>query len=182
MMMARLAAFLGRMTVWHVALTELVVASTTIAAVWMIEWAGYPACELCLRERKAYYAAIPLSALLVWLLSTRGRQSFAMAGFVALALIFVANSIFGIYHAGVEWGWFVGPTECTGAYSQASDVSEFMKQLEKVQVVRCDAPALRIFGLSLAGWNAIVSAGLAGLAALAARRLSYGSSSVSQYK
>jgi disulfide bond formation protein DsbB len=182
MMMDRLAALVSRVTAWHVALAELVVATGTIAAAWMIEWAGYPPCDLCLRERKAYYAAIPLCALLVWLISTRGRQGFALAGFVALALIFVANSIFGIYHAGVEWGWFVGPTECTGAYTQASDVNEFMRQLEKVQVVRCDAPALRIFGLSLAGWNAIVSAGLAGLAAFAGCRLYYGSSSVSQYK
>jgi disulfide bond formation protein DsbB len=89
--------------------------------------------------------------------------------FSLLALIFVVSAIFGAYHAGVEWGFWPGPTECTGALTRAASVTDFLKQLESVKVVRCDSAALRIFGLSLAGWNALISAGLAALAILGLR-------------
>jgi disulfide bond formation protein DsbB len=88
---------------------------------------------------------------------------------VALALIFVASAVFGAYHAGVEWGFWTGPTECTGALDRAASVSDFLKQLETVKAVRCDSAALRILGLSLAGWNAVISVGLVVLAALGLR-------------
>ena len=86
-----------------------------------------------------------------------------------LALIFAASVVLGAYHAGVEWGFWAGPTECTGALDRAASVSDFLKQLETVKVVRCDSAALRILGLSLAGWNAVISAGLAALATLGLR-------------
>ena len=89
--------------------------------------------------------------------------------FSLLALIFAASAIFGAYHAGVEWGFWPGPTECTGALQRAASVTDFLKQLESVKVVRCDSAALRILGLSLAGWNAVISAGLAALAVLGLR-------------
>jgi disulfide bond formation protein DsbB len=160
----------------------LIVATGTIAGAWLFEIMGYLPCELCLKERTAYYAAVPLAALVVWLTSVRGHFGLASAGILGLALIFAASSIFGIYHTGVEWGWFPGPTECTGSYTPAPDINAFLKELNKVQVVRCDAPALHVLGLSLAAWNAIISAALTALAIAAAGRLSHGSSSVSQYK
>jgi disulfide bond formation protein DsbB len=89
--------------------------------------------------------------------------------FSILALIFGVSAIFGAYHAGVEWGFWPGPTECTGALQRAASVSDFLKQLESVKVVRCDSAALRILGLSLAGWNALISAGLAALAMIGLR-------------
>ena len=86
------------------------------------------------------------------------------ATLAGLVLIFAASAVFGAYHAGVEWGFWAGPTECTGALNRAASVEDFVKQLQTVKVVRCDSAALRILGLSLAGWNAIISAGLAALA------------------
>ena len=71
------------------------------------------------------------------------------------------SSIFGIYHSGVEWGWWQGPTDCTGTLNAAPSLNDFLKQLETVKVVRCDAVAIRILGLSLAGWNAVISAAMA---------------------
>jgi disulfide bond formation protein DsbB len=174
------ATWLSGTSARQIALAVLIAAAFVIVAAWGFEAVGYSPCELCLKERKPYYAAIPLAALVVWLASGRGRPALALAGFVGLMLIFTASSLFGIYHTGVEWGWFSGPTECTGTYTPAEDVNAFLQQLEKAQVVRCDAPALHILGLSLAAWNAIISAGLAGLAVLGARRLPHGSSSVSQ--
>jgi disulfide bond formation protein DsbB len=91
------------------------------------------------------------------------------AAFVALALIFAASAVFGAYHAGVEWGFWPGPNECTGLLDRAASTDDFLKQLQSVKIARCDAPALRILGLSLADWNALISAGLAALAVAGAR-------------
>jgi disulfide bond formation protein DsbB len=180
--MIPIASLWNGVTARSASLATLVIASFAIAGAWLFEASGYVPCELCLKERRVYYAAIPLAAVVAWLSSGRGRRGLAAAGFVGLMLIFAANSLFGLYHTGVEWGIFPGPSECTGSYTPAEDVNGFLKQLEKVQVVRCDEPALHIFGLSLAAWNAIISAGLAALAFFGARRLPQGSSSVSQYK
>ena len=70
---------------------------------------------------------------------------------------------------GIEWGFWPGPKECTGPLDHARSTSDFLKQLQNVKVARCDAPALRILGLSLAAWNAVISAGLAALGVFGAR-------------
>ena len=71
---------------------------------------------------------------------------------------------FGAYHAGVEWGFWAGPTDCTGTPQRAADSADFLRQLQTVRIVRCDAVAIRVLGLSLAGWNAVVSLLVAALA------------------
>src|SRR5208337_5245161 len=140
----------------------------SITGAFIFEALGYAPCELCLKERIPYYAAIPIAAL-TFFFTARGTKALMRVGFVVLALIFAAIAVFGAYHAGVEWGFWPGPTECTGALDRAASVSDFLKQLETVKVVRCDSAALRILGLSLAGWNAVISAGLTALAALGLR-------------
>jgi len=144
----------------------LIVASATIGGAWIFQFAGYDPCHLCLMERWAYYAAMIISAAM---LLTRYSAS---PGLYLLALIMVASSIFGIYHSGVEWKWWPGPTTCTGGAALGG-----LPDLTK-PVVMCDEAALRILGLSLAGWNAVISAGLTVIALLGVR--SQGSSSVSQ--
>ena len=84
-------------------------------------------------------------------------------------MIFAASALFGVYHAGVEWGFWPGPAECTGDFKPAPGAN-LLEQLKTVKVVRCDAVAIRILGLSLAGWNAVVSALVAALALSGARR------------
>ena len=78
-------------------------------------------------------------------------------GMVILALIMLASCIFGIYHSGVEWKFWTGPTECTGDF--AGGLPDLTKK-----AVMCDQAAIRILGISLAGYNAIISAALAVLA------------------
>jgi len=147
----------------------LLVAFATIAGAWVFEWAGYAPCELCLMQRWAYYAGVPLAAL-VAIIAARGPRGLAGAGLALLGLIFLGGMIFGAYHAGVEWGFWPGPTGCTGALARADSMADFLKQLETTKVVRCDAVAIRILGLSLAGWNAVISAAMAALAFIGARR------------
>jgi len=84
--------------------------------------------------------------------------------------LIIGSMIFGVYHAGVEWGFWPGPSGCTGALAKADSMQDFLKQLETTKVVRCDAVAIRILGLSLACWNAVISAAMAALAFLGARK------------
>jgi disulfide bond formation protein DsbB len=138
-----------------------------LAAVWILQGFGYAPCELCLTQRYAFYAAIPLG-LLTAFLAARSAHGLARAGFALLALVFVASAVLAAYHAGVEYHWWQGPTACTGGPGSL-DVNDLMKSLDAVKVVRCDEVQLRIAGLSLAGWNVVASAVLAIYAALAAR-------------
>jgi disulfide bond formation protein DsbB len=138
-----------------------------LAAVWILQAFGYEPCELCLSQRYAFYAAVPLAALIAFFASSAPRL--ARAGFGLLALVFLANAALAGYHAGVEYHWWPGPTACTGGLTGPLDVNDMMKALNSVKVVRCDEAQLRVVGLSLAGWNVVVSAVLAVYAALAAR-------------
>lgn len=146
------------------ALTIAAVALAVIVAVWTLQLAGYVPCELCLKERLPFYAGLPL-ALLVAAIAWRGRASVAPAGYAALGLLFLAGVGLGAYHSGVEWGFWPGPSSCTGSLDRPAAVTDFLHQLQTVQVVRCDAPALKVAGLSLAAWNAVVCLLLAGSAA-----------------
>jgi disulfide bond formation protein DsbB len=144
----------------------LVAAGGAIGGAWIFEAFGYLPCELCLKQRIPYYYGAPLAAVVAYI-AARGPRGLLTTGFAALALVFAASAAFGAYHAGVEWGYWAGPTACTGSSlpAQGGDL-----------MVRCDEVAIRILGLSLAGWNAIVSLGITALAARAA----YGSSTESQ--
>lgn len=147
----------------------LALAVATIAGAFAFQAAGYAPCELCLKERLPYYAGIALAAVTL-ALARFGPPALARVGFVLLALLFLFSAGFGVYHAGVEWKWWEGPTGCTGAIARPTSNADFLQQLQTVHVVRCDAVAIRILGLSLAGWNAIVSLVIAGVAIAGARR------------
>jgi disulfide bond formation protein DsbB len=145
----------------------IAVASVVIlATVWIFQGLGYAPCELCLTQRYAFYAAVPLALLTA--LASRSAHGLARAGFALLALVFAANAALAAYHAGVEYHWWPGPTACTGGPGSL-DVNDLVNTLNSVKVVRCDEVQLRIAGLSLAGWNVVASAVLAAYAAIAAR-------------
>ena len=143
-------------------------AFATIAGAWIFQAYGIEPCELCLKQRFAYYAGVPLAALLALAESRRGR-SIVTAGLVALAVIFFANAIFGLYHSGVEAGWWAGPEACTGVIGGSPNVADLLKEMQTAKVVRCDEVQLRIAALSLANWNVLISAALTALAARATR-------------
>ncbi len=151
------------------ALVVFIAAAATIGGAWLFQMAGYIPCELCLKERWPYYVGVPLAALLA-ILAGSISQSSTRAGLYLLALIFAGSAIFGVYHAGVEWGFWPGPTACTGALSN-SDFDSFQQQLQNTVVVQCNAAAIRIIGISLAGWNALISAALCAIALAGARKI-----------
>ncbi len=129
-----------------------------ILGAFAFEYLGYAPCELCLKQRYAYYAVIPLALVMSFMPATVQRL-----GLYLVAAIMLGSMIFGIYHSGVEWKWWPGPNTCTGGI-----LSGGLPDLTKKPVM-CDEPAIRIIGLSLAGWNAIISAGVASFAFWKAR-------------
>jgi disulfide bond formation protein DsbB len=145
--------------------TIAILSALALAAALGIEHIGGIApCPLCLDQRIAYYAAIPLG-LLAFALAP-GRMQWSRAVLALLAAGFAVNAGLGVYHAGIEWGWWQGPATCAGAGSIATNPADLLKSLEQPRVVRCDEAALRVFGLSLAGYSAMLSAALAVIAAL----------------
>jgi disulfide bond formation protein DsbB len=148
----------------------LLISAATIAGAWIFQAFGVTPCELCLAERIPYYVGVPVAAATL-IFALRKARVFMLAGFVLLFLIFAFSAGFGVYHAGVEWHFWQGPTACTGGtMTKASSMQDFLHQLQTQKVVRCDAVAIRILGLSLAGWNALISAALVVLAAWGLRK------------
>ena len=162
---------LSQLSPQRAALLIFVVSLATIFGAWIFEYFGYAPCELCLMQRWAYYTGVPL-ALVVALIAPADNR-LAQAGLAALALLWLASMVFGIYHSGVEWKWWAGPSTCTAQTGLSGGLPDL-----SAPVVLCDTPAIRILGLSLAGWNAVISLALALVALAGLRR--QGSSSVSQ--
>jgi len=149
--------------------------ATILGALAFQHLGGYEPCALCYRQRWGYYAGAPLALLAFFVARAR---PFAAAGLLgAVAVAFIINAGLGVHHAGVEWGWWAGPAGCSaGATGLTSDAGNMLEALRNARVVPCDEPEFRFLGLSFAGYNAVISAGLALLAALglrtyAARRL-----------
>jgi disulfide bond formation protein DsbB len=140
------------------------VAALTIAGAWFFQLVlDIRPCPLCLEQRYAYYLAIPLAALIA-VGALRGvSRGLLGAGLVILALALLANAGLGAYHAGVEWGFWQGPTDCSGPIVDFGTES-LLDGLNKVKVIRCDEVQWRFLGLSLAGYNALISLGMAALA------------------
>jgi disulfide bond formation protein DsbB len=142
---------------------------------------GLPPCPLCLEQRYAYYICIPLAAMILLGLSVGSSRKVLLLAFLAIAVAMLWNTGLGVYHSGVEWKWWPGPQDCSGAVPNFSAGGSLLDQINKARVVRCDEAAWRFLGLSLAGYNALVSltlAVIAGWGALCAR--GQGSSSESQ--
>lgn len=149
------------------ALLVCAIAAATIIGAWIFEYFGYAPCPLCLKQRWAYYALIPLAAIAAAASPIR-RPLLGL-----MVLVAIASAVFGAYHSGVEWKWWPGPSTCAGGGGL-----DGLPDLTNTPSVSCEDAAIRIFGLSLAGWNAVISAAMAAIAFAGFRN--YGSSSVSQ--
>ncbi len=133
----------------------LIGAATIAAALYFEHVVGLQPCLLCLYQRWPYYAAIPLALLIAVFASEPGP---ARAGLGLIGAIFLAGTGLALYHVGVEMGYFPGPSGCGGdAAPMASDMDDFMRQLETARVVDCSQPAWMFLGISMAGWNAVIS-------------------------
>nr|WP_315838657.1 disulfide bond formation protein B [Bradyrhizobium prioritasuperba] len=135
-----------------------VIGLATIAGAWFFQLVlDIRPCPLCLEQRYAYYLAIPLAVLVAFVAKQGAARPLLIGGFVILALALLANAGLGGYHAGVEWGFWPGPTECTGSAVDLGSAGSLLEQLDKVKVIRCDEVQWRFLGISLAGYNVLIS-------------------------
>jgi disulfide bond formation protein DsbB len=120
-------------------------------------------CELCLYERQVYWVALPVAALAF--IASQGVSPKVFTPWIGglLALIFLTGAGIAIYHAGAEWKFWPGPTTCSGAGGgvSAAGLANLMNGA-KVEMPHCDKAAWIFLGLSMAGWNALISLKLAG--------------------
>ena len=147
------------------ACTIAAIGGVTLAGAWFFQYAlGIQPCPMCLEQRYAYYLVIALGCVLA-LAAPRLPRTLAIAGLAILALAAFGNAIFGAYHAGVEWGFWAGPATCSGPVVDLGSAGSLLKRLDTVKVIRCDEVQWRFLGVSLAGYNFLIS-GLMGLVAL----------------
>ena len=110
-------------------------------------------CEMCHWQRWPHYTAIAVAAL-SFIVSDRR----AATALVALAALLIATSgAIGVFHAGVEYHWWPGITPCTAGFKAGQSGLDMIDQIQHAPMTRCDLPQWKLFEISLAGWNAIVS-------------------------
>ncbi len=124
---------------------------------------GLPPCEMCWWQRYPHMVAI--AAGLLALAAFRMPRLAMVLLLVAITALIVTSGI-GVFHAGVEYRWWAGPQACsggipTGLSADGLSAEDLKKALFAAKMVRCDQVAWSMWGISMAGWNAIVSAGLA---------------------
>jgi disulfide bond formation protein DsbB len=154
------------------ALAITAIAAATLAGAWYFQLVlDIVPCPLCLEQRYAYYLAIPLGALVALAAARDASRAVLLAGLVILALAAFGNAWLGTYHAGVEWKFWQGPTDCTGPIGNLGSAGTLLERLETVKVIRCDEVQWRFLGLSLAGYNVLISLLMAAIAAWGIVRL-----------
>lgn len=156
------------------ALLIFAISLATLLGAWYFQYVlGYPPCPLCLQQRIPYYIVIPLSLILAvaarrpapaprWLLA---------AGMLVILLATLTSVEFGAYHAGVEWGFWPGPPDCSGPLGDLGSGGSLLEQLNgNLHIVRCDQAAWRLLGISLAGYNTLISLAMAAISGYALLR------------
>ena len=125
---------------------------------------GLVACEMCWWQRWAHMYALPPAATALVFQTRRlreGRTTLADRNTrfwaVAAACAVLASGLIGAYHAGVEYGWWIGHTACTTAAPGGTTLTELSANLATTPLIRCDQAQWTLMGISLAGWNALVS-------------------------
>lgn len=155
---------------WHAnpgAAAALIVAAVgvlTIAGAWFFELVvKLNPCPLCLEQRWPYYIGVPLALVVALAAWRKAPRIVVVGGLLALVALMLWGAGLGVYHAGIEWKWWVGPQACSGA-AELGPATDFLKRLQSINITRCDEAAWRFLGLSLAGYNVLISAALAGVA------------------
>ena len=150
------------------ALAIVLIGAVTILGAWFFQYGlGLKPCPLCLEQRVPYYIGIPL-ALVVAIAAWRGApRALIVGGLVVLAGLMLWTCGIAVFHAGVEWKLWEGPSTCSGAQQITTNAGSMLDALKQTNVVRCDQAAWRFIGLSFAGWNVLASLFIAFLGARA---------------
>ncbi len=145
-----------------VALAVLAMASVVLAIAWAFQLVGgFTPCKLCLEQREGYYASIPV--LVVVAIAVRlGWPAIVPRGLLVVAGLFFATSLVtGVFQAGAEWLFWPGPNDCGSGGLPTTSGGSLLDELDNTRVIFCDEAALRVLGLSFAGWNVLSAGALA---------------------
>lgn len=140
-------------------ITGLLAAAALAVAYASQHWGGLLPCPLCVWQRYPYWAALAVG------LAGLALPRLAVPALAVMALLFLGNAALAAFHAGVEWGVWPSPLpECVVQGGRAATAEELLRSLSPGPAVPCDQAAVRLLGLSMAGWNAVyalaVGAGL----------------------
>jgi len=142
------------------------VGALTLGAVFFFQFVMLLApCPLCLEQRLAFYFCVPLAVMLGLGANQGASRKVLLLGFVAIAAAMLWNSGLSVYHAGIEWKFWPGPQDCSGPIDKIGSTGNLLSQLQRISLVRCDEAAWRFLGISMAGYDVLVSLGLAAVAA-----------------
>ena len=123
---------------------------------------GMAPCSLCIWQRWAHVAVIVCA--LGWLVISQPIGASLRAGLIITALAGITSVGVAGYHAGVEWQLWAGPAGCTASLSSGGSTADLVDSLLATPVVRCDDVPWSLFGLSMAGWNMLLSVDIVALA------------------
>nr|WP_147124850.1 disulfide bond formation protein B [Shimia ponticola] len=132
-----------------------------IVGAYVFQYLGFAPCKMCYWQRYPHFAAIIIGAVFLafqWqVLPWLGAMAAAITGGI------------GVFHVGVEQKWWEGPASCTGGGMGDLSGADLLN-LDSVRVIMCDEISWQMLGLSMPGWNALLSFGLAFVWIMAARR------------
>lgn len=152
-------------------LAALVVSAAMLAAAHGFQTFGHlPPCHLCLKQREAYWAAMAVAALALIVQQVRPSTRAPRIADLILGAIFAYGTYLAVFHAGAEWKWWPAPETCSSAGPVGMAAVRALLAGAAARGPACDVAPWRLLGLSMAGWNALISAGLVLLSLAAALR------------
>ena len=151
------------------ALVALVGLATIFGFLFFEHVLGYEPCALCLDQRKAFYVAVPLAALLCLGAGHGASRKVLLLGFLVIAAVMLWNTGLAAFHAGVEWKFWPGPADCSGPVNNFGTAGDMLNRLQTIRIARCDDASWRLFGISMAGYDVLISTFLVAVAAIGAK-------------
>lgn len=162
-----------RVLMGHASVLAIGMAATVGIALGFQHLGGYIPCALCLLQREPYYWGIPVALAALATAAFRLPPAVSRGLLAIVGIMMIIGAGMGVYHSGVEWGFWEGPATCsTSANGMTTDAGNLLNDLNAIKGPSCTDAALRVLGLSFAGWNVIASVILAAIAfrAVLARR------------
>jgi disulfide bond formation protein DsbB len=149
----------------------LFVSAAMLAVAHAFQAFGFAPCHLCLKEREVYWVASGISVIAIAAEMTRYRAPAPRIASLILACVFGYGTYLAAFHAGAEWKWWPAPVTCSSAGPvNLAQLKALLAGAKTMQGPACDQAPWVFLGLSMAGWNCLISAGLVGLSLTAAAR------------
>lgn len=160
----------SRAGIGYAVLVTLGMAATVGGALAFQYIGGYIPCALCLLQRDPYYYGIPVGILAIVAAAFGLPAWITRVLLVVIGVMMLVGAGMGVYHSGVEWGFWAGPASCGGGAGVTTNAGNLLADLNSVHGPSCTEAALRVLGLSFAGWNVIASVILAAIAFVGAKK------------